>query len=247
VQRWRLFLAVVFLCPGLASGSKMRVCTDVRAHPPYLLPDGSGSVGRLVSQAAREAGLELEFYPASLERCRAEGALNLVHAFTMTPYLPKELPFVAYPRRDGTLDKSRATLRARIMLFRRIGTGAKWNGKRITGLKGPVLVSAGSVAMIAAIKGADAPVDEQGKSLEVNLAKMMAGRGDLAVGFEEEGLALLALPEFAGKVEMMPRPLSEHAYFMVVSKPYYRQHRAAVEKMWNAIGRLNQSAKALKK
>jgi polar amino acid transport system substrate-binding protein len=250
VQSWRLWLAVVLACPAVATsatGTTLRVCTDIHPHPPYLLPHGGGSANRLVVQAARKAGFKVEFYTVSLARCKAEIAINLVHGFPMTPHQPDALPFVQFPTRNGVLDASRATLRTRIMLFRRVGASAAWDGKRFSALTRPVLVPAGSIAFSEALRAAGAPMDENGKSLEVNLAKMMAGRGDVAAGFEEEGAALMALPEFAGKVEMLPLPLYEQDFYLAVSKPYYRQHRARVEKMWNAMGRLNQAARRLKK
>ncbi len=247
MSTWRLLLAAVLLSPCPALAARLRVCTDVHPHPPYLMPDGGGSVGRMVAEAAREAGFQIEFYAASLARCRAEARINLVNGYPMTPYLPDVLDYVVYPARLGVPDPSRATVRARVMLFRRSGTAIGWNGVRFEGLSGPALVAAGGVAMNLALTAAHARVDQSGRSLQVNFARMLAGRGDIAAGFEEEGMRLLRLPEFAGKVDVLPVPLFEQAYFMVVTKPYYAQHGPAVERMWDAIGRLNQPAKTQKK
>lgn len=244
---WRPLLAAVGLFPGLAMAAKLRVCTDVHPHPPHLMPDGGGNVGRLVAQAAREAGLQLEFYAAPLARCRAEIRINLVHGFPMAPYMPEVLPFVQYPMRDGVPDAARATMRTRVMLYRRSGSPATWNGRRVAGLQGKVLVAADGIAMIDALRAAGAPIDQSGRSLAINLAKIMAGRAGVAAGFEQEGAGLLALPAFAGKIETLPLPLFEQSYFLVVSKTYYAQNGAAVETMWDAVGRLNQSAKTQKK
>lgn len=241
---WPLLLAASLLCPAIAVGATLRMCTDVNPHLPYLTPDGGGTVGLLVAAAARETGVVLVVHPASLARCRAEVFINLVHGFPMTPYMPELLTFAAYPMRGNAPDAARAVVSARIMLFRRIGAPVAWDGKRLTGLARPVLVAAGSVTVRELFKASATPVDENGKSLEVNLAKMMAGRGELAAGFEEEGVALLRLPRFAGKVEMLPLPLVVKDYYLAVSKDYYFVHRAQVERMWDAIGRLNQAAKA---
>jgi polar amino acid transport system substrate-binding protein len=247
VSPWRLLAAAVVLLPGVSLAAKLRVCADVNPHPPYLMPDGSGSAGRLVSQAAREAGFELEFSAVPLARCRAEVKINLLHGFPITPYMPGTLPFMSYPMRNGALDESRATARVRIMLYRRTGTAVRLEGGRVGGLTRPVLVASGSLSMYEALEAAGARVDDQGKSLEANFAKLMAGRGDAAAGFEEEGARLMALPEYAGKIEVLPRPLLAQSYYLSVSNHFYAEHGPAVEKMWNAIGRLNQSAKPLKK
>ncbi len=240
-------LAAVLLFPVLAAAAKLRVCTDVHPHAPYLMPDGSGSAGRLVAAGARAAGFELEFYSAPLARCRAEAELNVVHGFPMTPYLPNVLPYVRYPMRKGQPDAARATLRARIMLYQRSGGAVTWNGRRIGGLVRPVLVPSGSLAMIDVLRKAGAPMDEQGRSLQANLSKLLAGRGDAAVGVWDEGERLLALPEFAGKIEMLPLPVFEQAYFLIVTKAFYAENGPAVETMWNTIGRLNQTARPPRK
>ena len=244
---WRPWFAVLVLCPGIALGAKLRLCTDVQPHLPYLTPEGGGTIGELVAAAARESGVEVEYQPASLARCRAEVALNLVHGFPMTPFLPEALPFAAYPMRGGAPDPARAVIHARIMLYRRIGAAATWNGKRIDGLARPVLVAAGSVAIQSTLNKAGVPMDDNAKSLDINFAKMLAGRGELAAGFEEEGRQLLRLPRYAGRIEMLRQPLLERSYYLAISRDYYKRNGPAVERMWNAIGRLNQSAKALEK
>ena len=90
-------------------------------------------------------------------------------------------------------------------------------------------------------------MDEQGRSLHANLSKLLAGRGDAAVGVWDEGERLLALPEFAGKIEMLALPVYEQAYFLVVTKAFYAEHGPAVETMWDTIGRLNQNPPPLRR
>jgi polar amino acid transport system substrate-binding protein len=247
VSRFFLLFLAASLCPALVLAAKLRVCTDVHPHPPFLMPDGSGSAGRLVAAGARAAGFDLEFYAVPLARCRAEAEINVVHGFPMTPYIPDVLPYARYPMRNGRPDPARATMRARIMLYQRVGGPVTWNGRQVGGLERPVLVPSGSLAMIDVLRKIGAPMDEQGRSLHANLSKLMAGRGDAAVGVWDEGVHLLTLPEFAGKIEMLPLPVFEQSYFLVVTKAYYAEHGPAVEAMWNTIGRLNQQNRPLRR
>lgn len=250
---WRLLPAVVLLCPTLAAGAALRLCTGSQPHLPYIAPDGGGTLGRLVSRAARESGVELQFHPASLARCRAEIALGLLHGFPMTPYMPEALPYAAYPMQGALPDPARAVMRARIMLFRRVGAAASWDGTRFSGLRRPVLAGSNTVAVAHALAARGVPMDDNGKSLAINFAKMMGGRSDMTAGFEVEGRRLLTLPQFSGKIEMLPAPLLEGNYYLAVSKSYYARNRRQVEAIWDAIGRLNagerlhQSAKTLEK
>lgn len=243
----RLFFLVLMLCPAAAGAVALRLCVDINPRPPYMMPDGSGIADRRVVAAAREAGLIPQRYPVSLARCAAEVRAGLMHGFPMVPYKPDVFPFVVYPMRSGVIDARRATLTARQMLFRPKGGSAGWDGKRITGVRRAVLVNAGSLPMIETLKSMQVAADANGKSLPVNLAKMLAGRGEAAIGFEGEGIELLELPAFKGQVEMLPLPLNETDYFLAVSRGFYDSNPRAVETMWDAVGRLHQAAKAQKK
>ena len=245
----RLFFIVLMLSPASASAGEvaLRLCADINPRPPYMMPDGSGIADRRVAIAAREAGLIPQVFPVSLARCAAEVKAGLMHSFPMVPYKPEIFPFIVYPMRAGAVDVRRATLTARQMLFRPKGGSAGWDGTRITGVRRAVLVNAGSLPMIATLKSMNVPSDAHGKSLQVNLAKMLAGRGEAAIGFEGEGAALLTQAPFRDKVEMLPVPMQEVAFYLGVSRSFYDANRDAVEKMWDAVGRLNQAAKAQKK
>ena len=138
-------------------------------------------------------------------------------------------------------------MRARIMLFQRVGGPVSWDGRTLSGLGKPVLAPSGSLGMAEALRRIGAPMDERGRSLQANLAKLLAGRGDAAVGVWDEGKALLERPEFAGKIEMLPLPLHEQAYYLVVTRAFYDEHPTQVEIMWNKIGQLNQQRRLLRK
>jgi polar amino acid transport system substrate-binding protein len=105
-----------------------------------------------------------------------------------------------------------------------------------------VLAATGSMAILARLRELKVAIDSNAKSLEIKLSKLLLGRGDAAIGFEIEGRQLMARPEYAGKVEMLGLPLAEEAYYLAVSRDYYKRNRDAVEKMWRVIGRLGASA-----
>ncbi|HEY0062162.1 MAG TPA: hypothetical protein VGC21_08575 [Telluria sp.] len=241
-----LFVAILF-APAFGMAAELRMCVDQHPHLPYLTPEGGGTVGRMASRAAREAGFRLTLFVAPVARCRVEVERGLAHSYPLTPYLPAQLPFVAYPMRAGLPDSTRATVRARVALFRPVGGTAQWDGVSISGIERKVLVPHGSLVLSEVLRARQVPFDQEGRSLAINFAKMLAGRGDAAAGFEAEGLQLMAQPPFAGKIEMLALPLFEQTYYLGVSKTYYASHGAQVEKMWDALGRLNKAAEALEK
>ncbi|UUZ52584.1 hypothetical protein LP419_24880 [Massilia sp. H-1] len=93
----------------------------------------------------------------------------------------------------------RATVHARVVLFRPVGGSVQWDGRRITGVERKVLLPYGSLLLPQAMAAYQVPFDQEGRSLAINFAKMLAGRGDAAAGFEAEGLALIAQPAFMPK------------------------------------------------
>lgn len=235
-------LCVALLWPLSAQALKLRLCVDSRPHPPFLTPDGGGNVGLLVKLAAAESGIELELYSAPVTRCRAEIAAGLADGYPSASYTPSLLPLLHYPMKDGRPDAARSVLLVRVMAFRRVGGQVEWDGARFAQLKTPVLVGYGSVMMIDRLTAMGQGIDAESRSLDATFAKLMAGRGDVALGWEVDGRALLAKPGFAGKVEALAPPFAEELYYLGLSKRFYQSEGDAAERLWNAIGRIKQSA-----
>ncbi|WP_228893566.1 hypothetical protein [Pseudoduganella aquatica] len=219
----------------------LRLCVDERPWPPYLTPSGDGMAQRLLRDAAQEAGATLATYAAPVTRCREEIRYNSADGFPIAPYTPALLPFMAFPMRGGEPDPARAVMSARTLAYRRTGSATHWDGVRFTHLATPVLVRFGSVLMIDKLAAMGVQTDDSGKTLSANFAKLLAGRADIVVGLETTGLALLALPEFAGKIEALPAPFTEEAYYLGLSKAFYDAHPQLSERLWDAIARQRRS------
>ena len=236
---FRLLMSLLLLAPWAAQAEKMRVCTDIHPHLPLLTPEGGGLAGKQLTQVARELGVELVFVAQPLSRCKVDIAAGTLDAFPLTPLSVALQAIVRYPEHQGQPDRSRASAQARLMVFRRTGAAAQWDGVKFRGLQRPVLIAATAFVVRDRILALGVPVDENGRSLANNFAKMLAGRGDAAIGWEDEGQLLLREARFAGKIEMQSEPLApEAAYYLAVNPEYYRRNSAQMEKMWDALGRL---------
>ncbi len=242
-SRWCLCAAL--LLPAHAQALKLRLCVDARPHPPFLTPDGGGSVGALVKLAAAEAGVELELYHAPVTRCREEIRANLADGYPSASYTPTWQALLDYPMKKGRPDPSRAVLFVRVLAYQRSGGNVGWDGKHFSRLSTPVLVSYGSVMIGDRLGAIQQPSDATGKNLAVNFTKLAAGRGDVALGWENDGLALLDKPEFAGKVEPLALPFAEEMFYLGLSKRFVQANPAVAEQLWAAIGRIKNSPAAL--
>lgn len=70
---------------------------------------------------------------------------------------------------------------------------------------------------------------------EQNARKVLAGRADVMAIYLDDASALLASPEFAGKLEPIALPLGESEFYLAFNQQYYATHRDAIERLWDGI------------
>ncbi len=241
----RCCLLLILLMPLIGSAAKLRICFDTRPHLPHLTPEGGGTVGVLIKMAAAETGVEIDAYSVPVTRCREEIRANLAAGFPTTPYVPNEFHFLAFPMAQGFDDASRSVMSARTLVFRRKGKQVGWDGKQFQNLKTPVLIVFGSALLTFRLGQMGIPFDDKGKGVDANFSKLLAGRADLAVAWESDAMPLLARPEFAGKIEVLPQPFAVVPYYLAISKQFVADNPGVAEQLWNAIGRIKNSPQYL--
>jgi len=221
----------------------MRICTD--ELPPYTSGAADGTADRLILEAASEVGLTMEYHSATLARCREELRLNLVDSFPTGPYSPS-VGFAVYPMKGTVPDIARAVLIRRVLVFRRVGSPAEWSGTVFSKLTTPVLVQFGADELRENVKTYGVRVDDGGKSVGINFAKMLAGRAELAVAPELSGLATIKQPPYAGQIEALPTPFKSQPYYLIISKQFYQANTELVQRLWDGIGRIRRSHELMK-
>jgi polar amino acid transport system substrate-binding protein len=227
---------------SLAGAAAMRICVDELSHLPFITPAGEGVSGKLIRQAAAETGMSITFYSAPITRCREEIRAGIADGFPTAPYTPALLPFMVFPMQQTRPDPARAVVLARALVFRRKGSSVDWDGQRFTKLERPAMLPFGSVLLTDRLQAMNVRFDDKGKSLNAVFAKLLAGRGDVAIGAEYSGRAILADPRYAGKIEELLKPFSEESYYFGVSRRFYEANGPQVERLWDAIGRVRASA-----
>jgi polar amino acid transport system substrate-binding protein len=231
----------LLLASSFAGATNMRICVDEQSHMPFINPAGEGVVGMLIRQAAEEAGMTVTFYAAPTTRCREELRAGVADGFPTTPYTTALLPFVAFPMVKSNPDPSRAAVTGRALVFRRKESSVGWDGKRFTNLQRPAMLPFGAVLLSDRLRAMQVPFDDKGKSLQVVFAKLLAGRGDVAIGAEYSGRAAMTDPRYAGKIDALPVPFSEEPYYLGVSRQFYAANGPGVEQLWSAMGHLRAS------
>lgn len=216
----------------------LRLCVDVRPHPPYVMREREGTAQVLVRMAAARAGLQVQYYHAPVARCAEEIKRNLAQGYPAAGYTPKLSAVCGFPMEGKEPDPLRATVVTRTVLYRRVGDPADWDGRRLSHTAAKVLISHGAVVMQDRLRALGIEADDGGADLQTNFAKLLARRGDLALGFETDGQLLLARAPFAGKIEALPVQFAQSQHFLCLSHQFLDANPALAAAMWEAIPRV---------
>lgn len=239
LARGLLLLALAAPLPGLAA--TLRVCIDSGGYPPLLTPDHRGTIDTLLAMAAADIGLQLSYSVAPLGRCQMEMKAGLQDAFSATPYRPDLFPFLVLPSAGGKEDRASAVTTARNMVFRRKGSAVDWDGVQFKNMSGPVLAMFGGPLVAARLRELGVAADDNGKTNEANFAKLLAGRGDLAIAIDISGQALLKDPAYRDSIEMLPIPFTTANYYIGVTREFAARHPGVAQQLWLAVARVRQS------
>lgn len=234
-----LALPCTLLTPSHAA--TLRLCTMESPVLPYITPEGQGTADLLIRMAAQELDITLVYQTAPLARCREQVRSGSADAFPAAPYIPTLAAEFRYPLEHGEIQTSHAVVSGRTMVFRRVGSSVDWDGTRFIRLNTPVLTPFGTVMPREKLQSLNVPVDANGRTMQANFQKMLAGRADVAVALETHGAQLLLQPQFAGKIEMLPAPFLDENYYLAISPAYYDSHVQLIEKLWDTISRLRYS------
>ena len=241
-MNWRPWALVLCLAQPLCAGAAtLLLCVDSNPWAPYTFPDRDGSVQRLLREAAQRTGQTLRFVARPWTRCEREVELGQLQGAVGASATPQALKRLAFPRRGPLVDTRRALVTATMVLLRRSDSAVQWDGQRVTGLQGPVLYIMGYDDIEHRLQALGLPTDGGGQDNEVNARKLLAQRGGLMVTYEHDAQLLLQRPEFAGALEQLPQPLGQDHYYLALNPAFYQQHQAEMERLWDAVRRLNEA------
>lgn len=248
----RLLSCVALACLAVAGSARaatvgadgvlqLSLCIEENPYPPQIYADRDGAIPILVKMAARAAGLRVAFHRAPYLRCVAEVRSGQSDGYPSTPARNDSADAFVFPGYPAAPDAARATVSARVLVYRRVGTPLAWNGRAFSGLAGPVLHDRNGLLVARRLRAMSVAGDSSAKNAEGNLSKLLAGRGDAVVSFEAAASPLLATPRFAGKVEALAVPFFVDVYYLGIAPTVYARHRDKIEALWQAIGRLRKS------
>jgi polar amino acid transport system substrate-binding protein len=246
--RW-LACGLAALCMTLplqadASGELgLRICYESEDVHPWSTRQGTGLNHVLLGMAASATGVVLQQESVPWKRCLAMLKSNEVDGAFAASFKPDRVESGVYPIDiNGKLDAGKRLHMDRYVLVRRKGSKLDWNGSTIQNLAGPVGAQLG-YSVVDQLRQLGVQVDEGTQSAHGVLRKLLLGRiGGAALLSGEVQAVLVREPEMAAALEVLPLPLVEKPYFLMLSYGFMRRNEQAGRSLWANIERLRESA-----
>lgn len=236
---WAQPSAVPVATPPLA----LQLCYERIDIPPWRTVDGRGLNLDLLRMAAARSGVTVEFVTLPWKRCLSEMRDGAVHGVFAASFSADRLVFGAYPGGNPP-DPALQLYTDGYSLVRRKGEAMTWDGKTLSGLTGPVGVQIG-YSVANDLRKLGIAVDESSQTAKELMQKLQLGRvGAAAIGNSDVQTLLgdSATPgAFSGAIEVMPVPLVQKAYFLMLSHQFVQDAPAVATRFWQDIALVRRS------
>lgn len=240
-----VLLPAACLCiAGSGLARTITVCIPSNPFPPLTFVDHEGQGQWLVRKAVERQGDTVRFEVVPWKRC-TDG----VAAGNYEAAMPPSAAFVssmAFPLAGAQVDPRKAVGDVSLVVLRRVGTKADWNGKTFTTLTTPVMFNKNIISVRDKLAKLGVQGDEGAHANESLLRKLLAGRGELLVMNGQAAAEEIDEPEYGGKLEILPIPFLSFTLFVAFNRNFYAANGAFVEAVWSEIARLRASAEWLK-
>ncbi len=223
-----------------AYATDMVMCIEDQAASPFTFPNKDGTMQVLLKMAAKQTGINLSFKVQAWKRCISDVQSNQLSGLVNAGYTPFHADYAAFPLKpNGQINNALSLARMDVMAYRLKQSKANWDGQVFSNLSKPVLMPSGFATISDRLKELKVDYDENTKEPLRNLYKMIAGQGDIVLGFSDEMNTLIAnRKDIQDKVEQLPAKFMTADYFAPVSKKFYNDNKDAVNNLWDAVGKI---------
>jgi len=232
--RAALFAGLIglLLCAPTQASDRLTLCFENRDVLPWRNLALQGLNFELLKRIEPKLNLQLQFQPLPWKRCLAKLKNNEVDGAFSVSYSADRREFGAYPGR-GTPDPQWRMHMARYYLMRKKGSHIAWDGKRFNNVDGKIGFQLGySVGEM--LRAQDMPVDESKDTIDSVARKLLTGRLAGAAVFDSEVTVLMTGP-LGTQLEVLPTPLVEKPYFLILSNRLVKSDPALAERIWKAV------------
>ncbi|RZA32209.1 MAG: transporter substrate-binding domain-containing protein [Lysobacteraceae bacterium] len=238
------FLALAASCLLLhvraeaAPGERIVLCFERQEVRPWRTLDGGGLNFELLTEVAKRVGVTFDYQSMPWKRCLEQLKANQVGGAFAVSFNRERLAYGAYPGAHAGAPEPAADPAKRMhvdtyMLVRRRGSRLDWDGKSFRNLDGRIGFQLGySVGDFLRAQGAQ--TDEGSQRSDELAQKLIAGRlAGAALGGGDA--ARLMRGPYGKRLEMLPVPLIEKPYFLVLSNALVASQPQLAARLWNAV------------
>ncbi|HEU4775368.1 MAG TPA: transporter substrate-binding domain-containing protein [Telluria sp.] len=225
-------LLALLLCAPAQATVKLTLCFENRDVLPWRSMDLEGLNFDLLKRIEPKLNLTLQYQPLPWKRCLAKLKNNEVDGAFSVSYSADRRAFGAYPGR-GTPEPEWRMHTARYYLMRKKGNPIDWDGTHFSNVDGKIGFQLGySVGEM--LRAQNVQVDESKDTIASVARKLLTGRLAGAAVFDSEATALMTGP-LGTQLEMIPIPLLEKPYFLMLSNRLVKSDPDLAERIWKAV------------
>ena len=240
VSRALLAGAALLLAAPHVAAETLKLCVEDADVRPWRTRDGQGLNYLLLNRAAKLAGVEFRHETMTWSRCLVLLKSGGVDGAFAASFKQDRLEIGAYPG-GATPDEKKRLHMDRYMLVRKRGTPVDWDGRKFLRLEGPVGTQLG-YSINDTLKKMGVATDDGSQSGEALLKKLRSGRIMAAAMLEGEVQSILSgHNDYASSLEILPTPLEEKPYFLMLSHARVKKNPQQAQRIWNAIEQVRQS------
>ncbi|MDK2123708.1 substrate-binding periplasmic protein [Parachitinimonas caeni] len=231
---------LAMVCGGSAYAEKIRlVYSDVESEL-YQLGNGTqianppGAAIEILNQAAKEAGVEIEYVRLPVKRSFDEMQQGKVDGGFMYSFKEERLPFGQYPMKAGKPNPAYRMTTLTYSIYKLAGSAVNWDGKAFTGV-GNGAVGFNSTYSVGSDLAKLNVRTEEAKTTEQNFQKLQTGR-IVAYAMQDHTADLFISEHKLTNIEKIPAPLSSKEYYLMLSNQFVQKNPALAEKLWQKVG-----------
>ncbi|WP_369959757.1 hypothetical protein [Pseudomonas benzenivorans] len=220
----------------------LSVCVSDEPFLPFTDPHHDGESQKRIRLATERQGWQMAFVALPWRRCLAGVERGIYDAIAGLAATPEYQRFMAYPQQAGRLDQTWALGVTRLVVYRSVGGAAGWDGQHFSELDRPVLHLSGRATLRVLLEHVGVEAEDSARTSSQLAQMLLKGRGSLAIDHDYEVTRLATLPEFQGRLEVLPTPLGEASIYLAVGWHLYERHHQVIESIWDEFGALQRAA-----
>lgn len=225
----------------MAAAAELTLCAEAADVRPWRTRDHQGLNFTLLNRAAKLAGVSFKYETTTWPRCLAKLKAGEVDGAFAASFKPERTAIGVFP--GGASPDPRKRLHVdRYVAVRKRGSGVDWDGRRFARLDGKVGTQLG-YSINDSLQKLGVETDDGAQTADALVRKLAFGRVPVAGMLEGEVRAVLhANPQQAADIEILPVPLEEKPYYLMLSNALVRGRPQVAAKVWNAIESVRESA-----